>query len=118
MWRGNSCPVSGRENSLDGRFATHRCLRAPVTGKFVTWGELFSRVDHYSKGEQFSQKKYFSPVLIQRVAYELSDPISQFVDHFRGGRNSEKIEWTEAIYHILLNKPLDDLNLEKLERSD
>ncbi|QDU80436.1 hypothetical protein Pla110_21660 [Polystyrenella longa] len=90
---------------------------APVLGKFVTWSELFNHKDHYSKQSRYSQKEYLSPVLIQRVAYELSDPISQFREHYGQRAELSRIEWATAIERILRSKPLENAELYELEEA-
>ncbi|MCA9041509.1 MAG: hypothetical protein KDA65_14245, partial [Planctomycetaceae bacterium] len=88
---------------------------APVLGKFVTWTELFNHADHYSKEARYQQKEYLSPVLIQRVAYELRNPISQFREHFSLRYLLSQLEWSEAMSQILFSKPFDLSNLSEFE---
>jgi len=58
------------------------CRYSPVFGEFITWEEFFSEADAHGQHCFNPQKKYLTPALIQRVAYERDDVVSQFVDHF------------------------------------
>lgn len=80
---------------------------APVLGRFVTFEQFFQTAESPGRLATYDSKEYFSPHLIQAVAYRDPDPISRYADNVLRRQDFDAADWCRATTRALLNKLVD-----------